>query len=222
MPSYQVFIKVYLLSRLYIDNTGCFPIRTRSENQYIMIAFHADGNLILQHAFKSKSDYHQIAAYNAITTHLTARGLSVDLQIRGNKASMEYKEAITFKWNAKFQLSHRTCIAETWLNALFAHSRITSWQFLLASTLPFHLAFGTFFFHRPSSPLNFSVRPLSIQGLVRGNFSEGSSTSTRQHLVRLVVTSPSIQRELLGNSGTSAQNRASMLALPSIPTAASS
>jgi hypothetical protein len=69
-----------------------------------MIAFHADGNLILQQAFKSKSDRHQIAAYNATMTHLAARGLSVDLQILDNKASLEYKEAITFKWNAKFQL----------------------------------------------------------------------------------------------------------------------
>ncbi len=33
-----------------------------------------------------------------------ARGLSVDLQILDNKASAEYKEAITLKWNAKFQL----------------------------------------------------------------------------------------------------------------------
>jgi hypothetical protein len=37
-------------------------------------------------------------------TRLAARGLSVDLQILDNEANMEYKEAITFKWNAKFQL----------------------------------------------------------------------------------------------------------------------
>ncbi len=58
MPFNQVFIKVYPLSRLYTDNTGCFPIRARSGNQYIMIAFHADGNLILHQAFKSKIDSH--------------------------------------------------------------------------------------------------------------------------------------------------------------------
>jgi hypothetical protein len=69
-----------------------------------MIAFHADGNLILQQAFKSKSDCHQIAAYNAIMTCLAASGLWVDLQIFDNEASAEYKEAITFKWNTKFQL----------------------------------------------------------------------------------------------------------------------
>jgi hypothetical protein len=58
MLSNQVFIEVYPLSRLYTDNTGCFLIRACSGNQYVMIAFHADGNLILQQAFKSKSDRH--------------------------------------------------------------------------------------------------------------------------------------------------------------------
>jgi hypothetical protein len=39
MPSNQVFIKVYPLRRLYTDDTGRFPIRACSGNQYIMIAF---------------------------------------------------------------------------------------------------------------------------------------------------------------------------------------
>jgi hypothetical protein len=69
-----------------------------------MIAFHADGKLILQQAFKTKSDHHCITAYNAIMTRLAAWGLSVDLQILDNEASSAYKEAITFKWNATFQL----------------------------------------------------------------------------------------------------------------------
>ena len=84
--------------------TRCFPVWANSGNQYVMIAFHANGNLILQQAFKSKSDRHRIAAYNAIMTCLAARGLSVDLQILDNEASLAYKEAITFKWNATFQL----------------------------------------------------------------------------------------------------------------------
>jgi hypothetical protein len=37
-------------------------------------------------------------------TCLAARGLAVDLQILYNKASVAYKEAITFKWNVNFQL----------------------------------------------------------------------------------------------------------------------
>ena len=87
-----------------MDDTGRFLIRARSGNQYIMIVYYEDGNLILQQPFKSKKDVHRIAAYNAIMTRLAARGLSVDLQILDNEASTAYKNAITFKWKATFQL----------------------------------------------------------------------------------------------------------------------
>jgi hypothetical protein len=102
--SNQVFVVTQPLSKLFTNDTGRFPVRARSGNQYVMIAFHADGNLILQQPFKTKSDRHRIAAYNSIMTRLAARGLSVDLQILDNEASLAYKEAITFKWNATFQL----------------------------------------------------------------------------------------------------------------------
>ncbi len=97
MPSNQVFVITKPLSKLFTNDNGCFPIRACTGNQYIMIAFHADGNLILQQAFKSKSNCHCIAAYNTIMTRLAARGLSIDLQILDNKATSAYKEAITFK-----------------------------------------------------------------------------------------------------------------------------
>jgi hypothetical protein len=103
-PSNQVFVITKPLSKLFTNNTRCFPIRACSGNQHVMIAFHADSNLIFQQAFKSKSNRHRIAAYNFIMTCLVARGLSIDPQILDNKASAAYKEAITFKWNTTFQL----------------------------------------------------------------------------------------------------------------------
>ena len=103
-PSNQVYVVTQPLSKLFTSDTGCFPVRAFPGNQYVMIVFHADGNLILQQAFKTKSDCLHIAAYNAIMTRLAAQGLSVDLQILDNEASSAYKEAITFKWNATFQL----------------------------------------------------------------------------------------------------------------------
>jgi hypothetical protein len=115
-----------------------------------MIAFHTNGNLILQQAFKSKSDRYCIAAYNAIMLHLTARGLSVDFQILDNKASVAYKVAITLKRNAKFQLVLR--IAATGLNALFAHSRAISLQYWPASISHFPRTIGAFFCYRLNSP----------------------------------------------------------------------
>jgi hypothetical protein len=69
-----------------------------------MIAFHADGNHIPQQVFKSKSNHHHIVAYNTIMSCLAAQGLAVDFQILNNETSAAYKEAITFKWHATFQL----------------------------------------------------------------------------------------------------------------------
>ena len=104
VPSNDLFLTVVPLSKLYTDDTGRFPVRARSGNQYVMIAYHVDGNLILQQPFKTKSDAHRLAAYNTIMTRLAAKGLSVDLQIMDNEASAAFKQAITFAWRAKFQL----------------------------------------------------------------------------------------------------------------------
>ncbi len=103
MPSNQFFVATKPLSKLFANDTGRFSVRAHSGNQYVMIAFHANGNLIFQQAFKTKSDRYRITAYNTIMTCLAARELSFDLQILDNKASSAYKEAITFKWNATFQ-----------------------------------------------------------------------------------------------------------------------
>ncbi len=78
-----------------------------------MIAFHANGSLILQQAFKYKSNRHCIVAYNTIMSRLAAQGLSVDLHILNNETSATYKEAIAFKWYAMFQLVPPDCIITT-------------------------------------------------------------------------------------------------------------
>ena len=103
-PTNDMYIRIEPISKLYTDDTGRFPIKARSGNQYVMIAHHAQGNLILQQAFKTRSDKHRISAYNAIMTRLTSRGLAVDLQILDNEASAAYKRTITDTWKCKFQL----------------------------------------------------------------------------------------------------------------------
>jgi hypothetical protein len=63
-PSSQVFVVIQPLSKLFTNDTGRFPVRAHSGNQYVMITFHTDGNLILQQAFnKTESDCHRIAIY---------------------------------------------------------------------------------------------------------------------------------------------------------------
>ena len=116
LVSNELYLNVVPMSKLYTDDTGRFPVRARSGNQYVMIAYHADGNLILQQPFKTKSDTHRIAAYDTIMMRLAAKGLSVDLQIMDNEASTAFKQSITFAWRAKFQLvppdMHRRNCAE--------------------------------------------------------------------------------------------------------------
>ncbi len=172
--------------------------------------------------FKSKSDRHCIAAYNAIMTRLAARGPLVDLQILNNEASAAYREAITFKWNQKFQLvppdMHCQNRAECAICTLKDHSL----SILAMLTVHFPRTFGTFFCHRLNSPSIFSIKPGSIQELACGNFSKDLLTLTRHRLVRLVVASSSTQSRLLGNLGISGQNQVPILALPCTPTAASS
>ncbi len=63
-----------------------------------------DGNLILQQAFQTKADKHCIPAFNTIMARLAAQKLSVDLNIRDNEASADFKQVITESWKTKFQL----------------------------------------------------------------------------------------------------------------------
>jgi hypothetical protein len=72
-PSNQVFVKVYPLSKIYTDNTGCFPVRARSGNQYVMITFHSNINLILQQSFKSK-DQVQPPPHGSLQCHYVIPG----------------------------------------------------------------------------------------------------------------------------------------------------
>ncbi len=67
-PSNQACVVTQLLSKLFTNNTGCFSVSAHSGKQYVMIALHANGKLILQQAFKTKSDRRHITAYDAIMT----------------------------------------------------------------------------------------------------------------------------------------------------------
>ena len=54
--------------------------------------------------FASRNDKHRILAYDKIMQRLINNKLTVDLKILDNEASVEYKQAITEKWNANYQL----------------------------------------------------------------------------------------------------------------------
>jgi hypothetical protein len=121
----DLHLTVEPISKLYTDDTGRFPTRAQSGNQYIMIAFHTPTNAILVAPFKSRKDVHQMEAYNSIMQRLKERNHHVDLQILDNEASVEYKTLMTAKWKVNYQLVpphiHRQNAAERDIRTFKAH-----------------------------------------------------------------------------------------------------
>lgn len=69
------------LSKLFIDDTGSFPIGPSSRgHQYIMVAYHYDANAILIQPFATHHDSHCIPAYNKLMRHLQASRFQPSLQ----------------------------------------------------------------------------------------------------------------------------------------------
>ena len=80
----EVFIRTEPISKLYTDDMSRFPIRSRRGNNFIMLAYHVDTNVILVEPFASRHYSHHLAAANCIMANLTNRRHGVDLQILGN------------------------------------------------------------------------------------------------------------------------------------------
>eukprot|EP00804_Cyclotella_cryptica_P006024 CCRYP_000276-RA/>CCRYP_000276-RA protein AED:0.08 eAED:0.08 QI:0/0/0/0.66/1/1/3/0/1069 len=113
------------ISKLFTDDMGRFPVRSRSVNQYLMLAYHCDTNVILIKPFQSCHDRHCIPAYNKLMGRLTARAHTVDHQVLDNEASAEYCRVITEDWNCSYQLvppnMHRRNIAQRAIQTFKAH-----------------------------------------------------------------------------------------------------
>ena len=102
--SQELFIRTEPISKLYTDNMGRFPIHSRRGNNFIMLAYHVDTNVILVEPFASRHDRHHLAAADCIMANLTKRGHDVDLQILDNECSTVYKLQIEETWGGKIQL----------------------------------------------------------------------------------------------------------------------
>ena len=113
------------ISKLYTDDTGRFPIHAHSGNQYIMITYHCDKNLILAVPFKTRKDMQRLIAYDKIMQRLSDHKLTEELQIIDNEASTEYKRVIKKKWNTNYQLvppnTHQSNTAERAIHMFKAH-----------------------------------------------------------------------------------------------------
>ena len=63
LKSKELYVFTQPISKLYTDNMGRFPVRSRSGNHYIMLAYHADTNAILVEPFQSRHNRHRSEAY---------------------------------------------------------------------------------------------------------------------------------------------------------------
>ena len=100
----KLFIQVTPISKLYTDDTGCFPIHDQSVNQYIMIVYHCDANLILAVPFNTSKVMHRLIEYNKIMQRLSGHKLTVEFQIIDNESSIEYNRVIMKIWDINYQL----------------------------------------------------------------------------------------------------------------------
>ena len=123
--SKELHLQVTPISKLYTDDTGCFPVHVHSGNQYIIIAYHCDANLILAEPFASRKDTHRLLEYDKIMQRLSNNKIIVGIQIIDNEAIVEYKRAIKKKWNANYQLvlpnTHWSNAAERAIRTFKAH-----------------------------------------------------------------------------------------------------
>jgi hypothetical protein len=108
----------------YIDACGRFPQRSSSGNEYIIVAYHYDGNAILATATKDRTAQSLTNAWESIHKQLESSGNSPDIYVLDNEKSSEIIEAFN-KYNVKYQLappySHRTNLAERAIQTFKSH-----------------------------------------------------------------------------------------------------
>ena len=119
------------ISKLYTDDCGRFPIRSRIGNEYIMITYHCDSNNILKETCTNRKNKQSILVYNSTMKRLADRGHKFDVQILDNEVSAEYKRVMVDNWGATYQLVpsnvHQNNIAERSIHT-FKANFYQSWK----------------------------------------------------------------------------------------------
>ena len=85
----ELYVRVLQKNILYTDNTGRFPIRDRSGNQYVIVAYHFSYNILVE-PFSLRKYKNWLADYNALMQRIKEKNLLVDLQILDNECSKDY------------------------------------------------------------------------------------------------------------------------------------
>ena len=92
--TYEAHVFIAHSSKMCSDQTGKFPHVARSGNQYIMVVFAVDPNVILATAFQNKTKLHLTEAYLRIKKEINKRGFVIKLHILDNEAPEMHRDAI--------------------------------------------------------------------------------------------------------------------------------
>ena len=94
---------MYLIGKIYTDQTGRFPITSSKGNKYILVEYHYDSNTIHAETLKTRTGLEFITSYHKLYSLLTNRGLKPSIHILENECT---NVLIFFmrEVNEKFQL----------------------------------------------------------------------------------------------------------------------
>ena len=120
----DVFVKIIdTTDTVHSDQTGKYPVRSRSGYNYIMVMCHVDTAAALAEPMKNRTAKEMIRAYRALLARIRRAGFVVRKHILDNECSAELKEEI--RETCKLQLvppgSHRANIAEVTIKAFKQH-----------------------------------------------------------------------------------------------------
>ena len=109
------------ISTAYTDLTGRFPMRSSRGNEYIMVAYHYDANLIYGKAIKNRKAPTLTAAWEALNAMFLKAGAAPNTYIMDNEISQEFVQALIDN-KTTYQLvppyTHRRNLAERAIQTL--------------------------------------------------------------------------------------------------------
>jgi Reverse transcriptase (RNA-dependent DNA polymerase) len=125
---------------VYSDQTGRFPIPSSTGNNYLMIAYDYDSNMILLRPMKDRSAASLTAAIASVHDTLSKGGCRPQFHRLDNECPQQVKDYFS-KRDVKFQLAppgeHRTNIAERAIRTAKGHLKAGWWS--MDKEFPMHL-----------------------------------------------------------------------------------
>jgi hypothetical protein len=110
-------------STAFTDLTGCFPCKSSSGNEYVLVAYHYDGNVVMGQALKNRKAATITASWQTMQDTFRKAGAAPNTWVMNNEISDEFASALAAN-NVAFQLvpphTHRRNLSErviqTWKN----------------------------------------------------------------------------------------------------------